>query len=131
MTYETNPEQIAAVIGLEPPERTRHLVKRVADWNTIWGLRNKEEWVMSRAADGRVAFPVWPQAEFARLCMTGDWSSCEPEEIELEHFMKAWLPGLAKEGKVVAVFPTPESAGAFLAAAELNRMLRAELERIE
>lgn len=86
---------------------------------------------MSRTADGREAFPVWPQAEFAKLCVVGEWSNCEPEEIELEHFMKAWLPGLAKEGKVVAVFPTPASGGAFLASAEFNRMLRAELERIE
>jgi hypothetical protein len=131
VTYEASPEQIAAVVALDPPERTRYLVKRVADWNTIWGLRNKEGWVSSRAADSREAFPVWPNEEYARLCIAGDWSTAEPAEIELEDFMKAWLPGLAKEGKVVAVFPTPESGGAFLASAELNRMLRAELERIE
>lgn len=131
MPYEDSPEQIAAVVGLEPADRMKHLVKQVADWNTIWGLRNKEGFVTARAANGRQAFPVWPQAEFARLCVAGDWSSCEPVEIELEEFMKSWLPGLAKEGKVVAVFPTPDSGGAFLAAGELNRMLRAELERIE
>jgi hypothetical protein len=48
----------------------------------------------------------------------GDHS--EPTEIPLNEWRTAWLPGIERDGRQVAVFPTPDARGVVVTA---DRML--------
>ena len=131
MAYRLNAKQFAAVSRLEAADRVKHLVSRVADFESLWSLRGADGWVLAQVPGSAEAFPIWPHPEYAKICAVGPWVGCEPAEIELKDFLGAWLPGMAKDGRVVAVFPTPSSNAAVVAPNQLERLLREELERIE
>jgi hypothetical protein len=130
-TYKLDPREFAAVSALPGPARFKYFVGRVADWATVWGLKDANGWVAAADDDGKPAFPVWPHPDFAAACATGDWSGNTPAPIEVHAFVETWLPNLADDGSVVAVFPTGRMSGACVAALELQAVLRTELARLE
>jgi hypothetical protein len=131
VAYRINARQVAAVSRLDAANRVKHLVSRVADFESLWSLRGPDGWALSQVPGGAEAVPIWPHPEYAKVCATGQWLGCEPEKIQLNDFLAAWVPGMMKDGRVVAVFPTPNSNAAVLAPSEVEVLLRKELERIE
>ncbi len=114
MTYRLSQKEMVAVSGLNVEARLKHFVKRVANWEEVWSLRNSEGWVLSQASSGQESAPFWPHFAYAEACATNEWAGCEPHSIKLETFMEKWLPGLTKDQKLVAIFPTPISGGAIV-----------------
>ena len=129
--YTLSPQQFAAVSKLPGPDRYRHFVSRVADWQSVWGLRNEGGWVAAGDESGTPAFPVWPHPDYAAACALGEWSGNFPAAIEVHDFIDSWLPDMAAEGVLVAVFPTPMLRGAIVPAAQLQAHIHDELSRIE
>jgi hypothetical protein len=129
--YPLNPAQFAAVCALPGPDRYRHFVGRVADWQVVWGLRDEEGWVSAGDDDGNRGFPVWPHPDYAMACATGAWAGNTPAPIAIHVFLERWLANLAEDGERVAVFPTATMRGVFVPALQLQRDLQDELSRIE
>ncbi len=130
-SYSLPPKQFAAVSALPGPERYKHFVSRVADWQSVWGLRDADGWVMAGDDSGRSAFPVWPHPDYAAACAAGEWAGNAPAAIEIHDFMDTWLASMAAERGLVAVFPTPAMRGVMVPAQQLAEHLREELARIE
>lgn len=107
------------------------MVSRVADFGALWSLRGADGWVLAGAPGSMEAVPIWPHPEYARLCAVGDWRGCEATEIKLTDFLENWIPGITKDNRAVAVFPTTAANAVVVSPAQLERMLREELERIE
>ena len=123
-------QQLASVLALSGPERYAHLIKRVADEKEIWSLRGEGGWILAGEA-GRELVPVWPHPRYASACTTGDWAGAEPAAIPLDEWLAAWLPGLERDGRAVAVFPTPGGKGVVVEATRLRADLEAELSRYD
>ena len=49
--------------------------------------------------------PVWPHERYAEAFVRGDWAKAQATMIDLEAWMTRWLPGMARDGLFVAVFP--------------------------
>lgn len=130
-TYALSAQQFSAVSALAGPERYKHFVGRVADWQSVWGLRNESGWVAAGDENGNSGFPVWPHPDYALVCAIGDWSSNSPSPIEVHEFVERWLPNMTAQGVLVAVFPTPSMRGVLVPAAELQEHIQQELSQIE
>ena len=130
-SYVLNPDQFAAVSELPGPERYQHFVSRVADWQSVWGLRDAHGWVMAADDSGSSAFPVWPHPDYAAACTTGEWAGNAPTAIDIHDFVDEWLPRMAVDGILVAVFATPAMRGVMASAQQLAEYIREELSRIE
>lgn len=130
-TYELSPQQFAAVSELDGPERYTHFVSRVADWQTVWGLRSEEGWVMVADDCGNSALPFWPHPEYAAICATGEWAGNVPTPVSIHDFVEQWLPKMSADGVAVAVFPTPALRGVIVLAQLLEANIRNELSQIE
>jgi hypothetical protein len=104
-----------------------YFVRKVTDFEVVWGLRNDAGWFMS-STDAGLAFPVWPEHAFAAACAVDD---CRVEPIALDHFMNVWLPGLEKEGQRVLVFPLSTGPGSVCPPGVLLAELKAELAQYE
>ena len=75
---------------------------------------------------GTELVPVWPHPRYAAACIEeGDQS--EPAEIPLSEWRTAWLPGIERDKRRVAAFPTPDARGVVVTA---ERMLD-DLQRYE
>ena len=130
MTWELRREEFDAVVRLPAPEAYAHFVKRVAQHEEVWALRDEGGWVMVGDDDGHVLLPVWPHARYAAACAAHAREEAEP--IDIDDFVEEWLPGLEADGYGVAVFPRPPDGEAVhVDCARLKDDLEAELERYE
>jgi hypothetical protein len=130
-TYMLHREQFLGVSILAGPMRYKHFVSRVADWETIWGLRNESGWVAAGDDAGNSCFPVWPHPDYAQACVTGAWVGNLPSPIDVHDFVENWLPEMAADSVFIAIFPTPEMRGVPIAALELQRDLQGALSQYE
>jgi hypothetical protein len=130
-TYALSEQEFDAVSRLSGRERFAHLLKRVADWETVWGLRDEAGWVASADSEGNSSFPVWPHPRYAAACADREWAGNAPAAIDVHEFVAEWLPAMASDNVSLAVFPTPGLRGVIVSAAELAAALRQALAQYE
>lgn len=122
-----NNKEFDAVIKLPANKRYEYFIKKVVDFEEVWGLYN-DGWAMTQDETGKMLMPFWPKKEFAEFCSIGEWSDYVPESIELEEFINDWLPGIKDDGYKVSIFWNNDDS-AVLAVDILLRDLGIELEK--
>jgi hypothetical protein len=125
--------EFRGVTALSGQDRYWHFLRRVADFEEIWSLRCSDGWVTMGDDLGHKYIPVWPHKRYAESFIRDGWSEAEAAMIELYAWMTRWLPGLARDGLRVAVFPVEgqKQQGVIIAPRDLQRDLEAELEQYE
>lgn len=131
MTWNLRATEREAVVQLPAPERYEYFVKRCADWEEVWGLRDDRGWMTAEDHEGRQFMPVWPHPEYARLCALDAWTGAEPAAIEAEEWIEEWLPELEADTRLVSVFPVPAGVGVSVEPPRVRRDLEAELSLYE
>jgi len=124
-------KEIASVLQLTGPKRYAYWVKKVADEELVWSLWQESGWVLAADNEGRQLVPVWPHEKYAELCAHDSWAGCVPRPIELNVWMERWIPGVEREGTLVAVFSTPDCSGVVVEPSRLDADLREELTNYE
>ena len=98
-----NNKEIEAVSILPASKRYEYFIKKVADYEEVWGLFD-DGWAISEDDHGNHLIPFWPKKEFAILCAVDEWKNYKAEQIELEDFMQEWLPGMKADGIKPSIF---------------------------
>ena len=119
-----------AVTSLDGPNRYDYFIKKAADENRVWSLW-KDGWVLAEDNNGQKVVPVWPHAKFAEMCATGDWLGHEARPIEMQVWLDRWLPGISRDGRLIAVFPTKNDKGVVVESLRLAADLGDELQNYE
>lgn len=122
MSHALTSQQFQDVLAMDADDRYEYLVTQVANQGQIWSLRSDRGWVMV-STDEEECLPVWPSAEFAKPWINQDWSDCEPVAIDLDAWIKRWLPGMQKDGIALAVFPGTDENGMVVEPDELRDSL--------
>lgn len=118
-----------SVISLNDRDRYDYFVRKVADFEVAWGLGG-DGWATAKL-NGSVVVPFWPEAMFAELSATGEWSGFRPKQIRLDEFLSNWLPGMQRDGILCLVFPAPSGAGSIVHPQQLIESIVKELEQYE
>jgi hypothetical protein len=121
-------KQVEAIINLAAPKRYNHFIKKVVGWQKVWGLYN-DGWALSETSDGQPVFPLWPEKEYAELCINGDWSNYSPEPIELDEVLESMIPMLRERNILPGVFFTMEHGSINAEVDLLENDLREELSK--
>ena len=111
MTWTMHDKEFESVTARPADRRSAYFVKKVADWGLVWSLAADDGWVLAGDDEGHECVPVWPHSRFAAAAATGNWAGHEPRSIELATWLERWTPGILRDGRLVAVFPTPEQNG--------------------
>ena len=130
MTYRVTQKEIEQVSALDGPARYAHFIKRVADWEQVWGLHTRGGWALADS-EGVEAFPLWPHPEYAKLQAQGQWQNYVPEPIQLEAFLGEWLPDMQDKLVQLAVFPVGNFQAVIVPASKLLQDIKAELKNYE
>ena len=93
-------------------------------------MRSPDGWVLMADEKEVELVPVWPHKQFADACADAKKQECATE-ISLDDWLKKWLPGMTKDGRLVAVFPVPSGKGVVVSPEELKTDLLAECEKYE
>jgi hypothetical protein len=122
--------KIQNINALSNEDRFGYFIRRVSDFEVIWGLY-LDGWAAAKSDDGVDVMPFWPEPEFAKICARGVWEEHEPQSILLADFLNKWLPGMEKDQMHIAVFPIEGHQGTIMEPSELKREIDEELEQYE
>ena len=107
MSYEPNEFEVRNVLRLPGDQRYGYLLTKAVDWLELWSCRDDNGWALG-SHDGRETIPVWPARAYAELCLTGAWAGAQAQSISLGDWVEKWLPGMIRDDRLVAIFPTPD-----------------------
>jgi hypothetical protein len=122
-------EKLANVINLPAPERYSYFIRKIADFEEVWGLYNNG-WALLENNGNRV-LAFWPEIEFAELCAVDIWKNYTPKKISLEDFQEKWLVGMKKDKTDASIFYTPNEKGIVVSAQQLLDDLNEEVSQYE
>jgi hypothetical protein len=131
MSWTPATKEIESVLLLEGPKRYSHLIKKVADQEEIWSLWKEGTWALAEDDEEHELVPIWPHSKYASLCAIGVWEGYEPKSIALDAWLNRWIPGMGRDERLVAVFPTPKDSGVVTDSSRIERGLRDELAQYE
>jgi len=125
------PQKIHNLLRLSPQARCDYLIRKVTDFQVIWGLF-ADGWATAGSAQtSAIAIAFWPEAEFAAWCAHGPWHGFEPKPIELGHFLSHWLPGMQRDARLCLVFADADGQGLLLPPESLLQSLTHELDQYQ
>ena len=128
---ELHSKEIERVSNLEPFERYKYFLKRVADSESLYTLKSDNgNYVISEIGDNRL-FPMWSAREYAELCKENGWSDCIVEELTLDDLEEEIFDLIASERYLINVFPTQEKTGFIVDLDEFARDLSDELKHYQ
>jgi Protein of unknown function (DUF2750) len=124
--------KISNVSSLATLERYEYFIRKVADFETVWGLHSSDGWATaSDVSTKRIVLPFWPEAAFAEAFATGDRGGMSATAIPLTDFLEKWLPGLETDNRLVSVFPTPNGKTSLVEPHTLSRDIHREIVQYE
>ncbi|MCW3167865.1 DUF2750 domain-containing protein [Chryseobacterium sp. 09-1422] len=123
-------KKISEVLKMSLDEKYEYFIRKVADFELIWGL-NSDGWALYGDSKGNRVLPLWPEKEFAEVCAVDEWKDYIPEAIELENFLHKWVSGMTNDNTLISVFPTVISSGLIISPSDLNQDLLHESEQYD
>src|SRR3954465_11986220 len=109
--YELAQQEFERLTEANALDQYAYFVERCVENDQVWALVDGEDnWAAFGSAHEGGLLCVGPHPPFAEACAYGDWQTREPVPVELDVFVDEVLPDLIREGTVVAVFPTADSA---------------------
>jgi hypothetical protein len=117
-------------------ERHDRFIRRVVASGQVWGLKNADGWCNTpsngddeegETNEVRDVLPVWSDHAYAKQCAKDEWSDYEPTPIPLEGFLRAWLPGMARDGVLVGTNWNAHLIGLEVEPLELRQELESQL----
>jgi len=131
MSWKMNSQEFNSVISIDPPKRYSYCIKRIVDFEELWSLWTIDGWALTSDSQGNELVPIWPHEKFASACASGAWVGYEPRTISLSDWINRWIPGMTRDKRLVAVFPTPEGKGIVVSPDRIKDDLESEMSLYE
>ena len=131
MTWEIHQKEFDNINKMPGAERYDYFVRKVADWEEVWGLKSPSGWCLFGRPDEKQSLPVWPHPRFAESHISGSFDGSKPEVIDLESFISKWLPGMKNDGLLVSVCPNLELKSVVVEPSQLLEDLLEEMKQYE
>ena len=122
-------QEIESVIKLEPFERYKYSLKRIADNETLYTIKRDNETIAISDLDDEKLIPFWSAKQFAELNITDEWNEFYVEEISLDDFENEMVDFINENNFLMNIFPTNNKTGFVVSLDEFIRDLNIELER--
>ncbi|WP_242133008.1 DUF2750 domain-containing protein [Aestuariivivens marinum] len=125
-----NQQKINNIFALDSKERYGYLLRKVADFETIYLIADNEDQCVMIGSNDISVLPVWPEKEFAELFLTDTWKDYKVIEYDIYDFLD-WLDELEKEKAELAGFPNSEFNTVHVSAIDMKNHLIYELNQYE
>jgi hypothetical protein len=123
-----NQKEIESVIALEPKERYKYFIKKVADSEIFYTLIDATgDYVVSKI-DEEELFLLWSSQEYAELCKVNWWENCEVKKLDLDDLEDEIIDFIADHGCLINVFPIFDRTGFVVDLTEFSKDLSDELK---
>ncbi|MCY7328297.1 MAG: DUF2750 domain-containing protein [Saprospiraceae bacterium] len=123
-------KEIAEVLAKKPENRYKYFIKNVMKEEEVWGLADKEGWLMTEVEDdGTDVLMVFPNREFAEIFREkSELTEYQLEVLDLYEFVD-WLDDFAEKNMKVGVFPTPDFQCAVMTPDRIKEDFQVEFDK--
>ena len=126
-----NNMKLLNIQSLDPIKRLEYFIRKIADYELIWGSYGDNGWLLLSDENGRKIVPFWPEKEFVNAYNVNHKYEYIPKKIDLYYFLDKWINGLTKDKIDIVVFPVMEKKSLIVTPLELKVLLGNELEQYE
>lgn len=123
--------QLESVIKLDPFKRYQYFIKRVADSEKIYVLKDIHGSFALSEIEENILLPFWSNLEYAEICKEGHWKDYKIVEIKFGILQNEIFPLIERENYLINVFPLPNITGFIVNLEEFTRDLQQELKKYE
>lgn len=121
-------KEIEKVSSLEPLERYKYFIKKVADSELIYTLIDSSSRYVTSIVDGKELFPMWSSIDFVNLCKVNGWELFEIKKIDFDDLENEVFDIIADHNYLINVFPVNDRTGFVVDLEEFANDLKEELE---
>jgi Protein of unknown function (DUF2750) len=126
-----NDQEFENVLALPAPRRYDYSIKRIAEEEVVWTLASDAGYTLLGDDEGHELVPVWPHERLAAAYAAARSAADCPRSITLSDWLEKWIPGMQRDQRWVAIFPTPQGKGTPVTPERLKEDLEAELSLFE
>lgn len=123
-------KQIENVLKLNSQERYGYLIRKVADFQTIFTICDRSGGLVTIGDNQVKCIPFWPEREFAELHLTIHWSEYKIKSFNLNDFL-LWLDKLNNDNYKIAGFPNGDLNAVVVSPNEIYNHLIHECRKYE
>ncbi|SDX36338.1 DUF2750 domain-containing protein [Paenibacillus sp. PDC88] len=98
-----NNKEFEAVFKLPAKKRYEYFIKKIADYEEVWGLYDNG-WAVTTDLNGNLLLPFWPRREFAEACAIEDWKNYKSKAMDLTEFIDEFLPRIKEDSIKPSIF---------------------------
>lgn len=120
-------EEVNSVSTMGAFDRYRYFIKKVADYDEIWILKDKLDNYALSEVEGNILLPFWSAKEFVQSCLNGEWEHYKPVKVTLDEFETNLLSLINEKKYLIDVFPVDNKAGFVVTVDEFLNDLNNEL----
>ncbi|WP_437919044.1 DUF2750 domain-containing protein [Sphingobacterium sp. LRF_L2] len=121
-------KEIEAVSSLQPFERYKYFIKKIADSELVYTLVDVNNRYIISTIDNQELFPMWSSKEFAYLCKISGWESLLIKELNFDDLENEIFDMIASSNYLINVFPVYDRTGFVVNLDEFADDLKEELE---
>lgn len=124
-------KEIENVSKLESFKRYRYTIKRIADFEELWTILDKNSDIALSDIEDQTFVSFWPAKEFIGSNLNLEWEECSPYKFDLDDFEEKLIPLIKMENYLINVFPVEGKSGFVVNLDEFIRDLNDELKQYE
>ena len=124
-----NKKEISIVSELEPLNRYKYFVKRVADFEILYTIVDNDGRLAISQVENHKLVSFWSAHEFAKPYLIDEWKDYEVKQIAMEEFEESFIDLIVEEGYLINIFPVRNKAGFVVNINEFVRDLSEEYEK--
>jgi len=121
-------QEVNAILKLDEFKRYQYFIKRIADNELIYTMKNSEDQYAISEIEDQIFVPFWSAKEFAKICLTDEWQNFIIVEISLDDLEEELISFLNENDFLMNIFPIQPKTGFVVDVSEFTRDLNDELE---
>ena len=124
-------QEIESVSKLEPFKRYKYFIKKIADFEEIWTIVDKNGDIALSDIEEKTFISFWTAEPFIKSNLNKGWKKCTPVKLDLDNFEETVSPLIKENNYLINVFPVNGKSGFIVNIDEFIRDLNEELEQYE
>jgi len=126
-----HPKEIENVLKLEPFERYKYFIRKVADFEEFWTIVDDKGDLGVSIVNNKTLISVWTAEDFIKSTLKDNWKNHAPIKMTLDDFEELITPIILENNYLIAVFPVNNKSGFIVTFDEFVKDLNEELEQYE
>lgn len=129
--YKPSEKEVSALNKKPSKVRRDYSIKKIADWEEIYVLKDEHSQLAYGDIDGHLVIPIWPSLIMANGNAVEQWDNFSGHSYSIEDFFKLFEREEKNVELLISLYPINGESGFVMSLEEFMRDLLIELRKYE